>query len=171
MSCDVFFFLLQLLSISAQKESSEASLKAALSTAQEKSVPAIRICQLLCSVHESFPSLQPVMQELGHVGKKGPGFHPSTIFYTRRWESWAAQQWTSASWWPEVISQNRSWEDLLGDLGIQALGCAFLLLERCTMLVLYILRVVKTITDPTLNCVCVSPPQPVLWRHLSNSVT
>ncbi|XP_061306033.1 zinc finger and BTB domain-containing protein 40 isoform X3 [Pezoporus flaviventris] len=59
----------ELLSISAQKESSEASLKAALSTAQEKSVLAIKICQLLCNVHESFPDLQPVMQELGHVGK------------------------------------------------------------------------------------------------------
>ncbi|XP_067167200.1 zinc finger and BTB domain-containing protein 40 isoform X5 [Apteryx mantelli] len=58
----------ELLSISAQKESSEASLKAALSTVQEKSVPAIKICQLLCNVHESFPDLQPVMQELGHVG-------------------------------------------------------------------------------------------------------
>ncbi|NXD15026.1 ZBT40 protein, partial [Nothocercus nigrocapillus] len=58
----------ELLSISAQKESSEASLRAALSTVQEKSVPAIKICQLLCSVHESFPDLQPVMQELGHVG-------------------------------------------------------------------------------------------------------
>uniref|UniRef100_A0A8C0IBV7 Zinc finger and BTB domain containing 40 n=1 Tax=Bubo bubo TaxID=30461 RepID=A0A8C0IBV7_BUBBB len=67
----------ELLSISAQKESSEASLKAALSTAQEKSVPAIKICQLLCNVHESFPDLQPVMQELGHVGKKSTGFHPS----------------------------------------------------------------------------------------------
>ncbi|XP_075762774.1 zinc finger and BTB domain-containing protein 40 isoform X2 [Pelodiscus sinensis] len=58
----------ELLSISSQKESSEASLKAALNTAQEKSVPAIKICQLLCTVHESFPGLQPVMQELGHVG-------------------------------------------------------------------------------------------------------
>ncbi|XP_042650234.1 zinc finger and BTB domain-containing protein 40 isoform X3 [Tyto alba] len=58
----------ELLSISAQKVSSEASLKAALSTAQEKSVPAIKICELLCNVHESFPDLQPVMQELGHVG-------------------------------------------------------------------------------------------------------
>ncbi|KFQ38999.1 Zinc finger and BTB domain-containing protein 40, partial [Mesitornis unicolor] len=58
----------ELLSISAQKESSEASLKAALSTAQEKSVLAMKICQLLCTVHESFPGLQPVMQELGHVG-------------------------------------------------------------------------------------------------------
>lgn len=83
LSCDVFFFLLlQLLSISAQKESSEASLKAALSAAQEKSVPAIKICQLLCSVHESFPDLQPLMQELGHVGKKSTNFHPSVIFYT-----------------------------------------------------------------------------------------
>ncbi|XP_074977327.1 zinc finger and BTB domain-containing protein 40 isoform X3 [Caretta caretta] len=63
----------ELLSISSQKESSEASLKAALSAAQEKSVPAIKICQLLCTVHESFPGLQPVMQELGHVGKKPAG--------------------------------------------------------------------------------------------------
>uniref|UniRef100_A0A8C8BML0 Zinc finger and BTB domain containing 40 n=1 Tax=Otus sunia TaxID=257818 RepID=A0A8C8BML0_9STRI len=63
----------ELLSISAQKESSEASLKAALSTAQEKSVPAIKICQLLCSVHESFPDLQPVMQELGHGNEEKPG--------------------------------------------------------------------------------------------------
>ncbi|KAM9176158.1 LOW QUALITY PROTEIN: zinc finger and BTB domain-containing protein 40 [Mergus octosetaceus] len=58
----------ELLSISAQKESSEASLKSALSTAQEKTVQAIKICQLLCYVHVYFPDLQPVMQELGHVG-------------------------------------------------------------------------------------------------------
>ncbi|XP_075577753.1 zinc finger and BTB domain-containing protein 40 isoform X2 [Pelecanus crispus] len=68
----------ELLSISAQKESSEASLKAALSTAQKKSVLAIKICQLLCNVHESFPDLQPVMQELGHVGllTEGSGEKP-----------------------------------------------------------------------------------------------
>ncbi|XP_075293360.1 zinc finger and BTB domain-containing protein 40 isoform X1 [Opisthocomus hoazin] len=74
----------ELLSISAQKESSEASLKAALSTAQEKSVPAIKICQLLCSVHESFPDLQPVMQELGHVGllTEGSGEKPGI----RKWK-------------------------------------------------------------------------------------
>ncbi|XP_009888131.1 PREDICTED: zinc finger and BTB domain-containing protein 40 [Charadrius vociferus] len=74
----------ELLSISAQKESSEASLKAALSTAQEKSVPAIKICQLLCSVHESFPDLQPVMQELGHVGllTEGTGEKPGI----RKWK-------------------------------------------------------------------------------------
>ncbi|KAM9370164.1 LOW QUALITY PROTEIN: zinc finger and BTB domain-containing protein 40 [Phaethornis superciliosus] len=58
--------LKELLSISAQKESSEASLKAAQSTAQEKYVLAIKICQLLCNVHEYFPDLQPLM--LGHVG-------------------------------------------------------------------------------------------------------
>lgn len=57
-------------------------MKAALSTAQERSVLAIKICQLLCNVHESFLDLQPVMQELGHVGKKNTGFHPSVIFYT-----------------------------------------------------------------------------------------
>ncbi|NXD85217.1 ZBT40 protein, partial [Halcyon senegalensis] len=68
----------ELLSISAQKESSEASLKAALSTAQEKSVPAIKICQLLCNVYETFPDLQPVMQELGHMGflTEGSGEKP-----------------------------------------------------------------------------------------------
>ncbi|XP_010144342.1 PREDICTED: zinc finger and BTB domain-containing protein 40-like, partial [Buceros rhinoceros silvestris] len=73
-----------LLSVSAQNESSEASLKAALSTAQEKSVPAIKICQLLCSVHESFPGLQPVMQELGHVGllTEGSGEKPGI----RKWK-------------------------------------------------------------------------------------
>ncbi|KFP99448.1 Zinc finger and BTB domain-containing protein 40, partial [Haliaeetus albicilla] len=74
----------ELLSISAQKESSEASLKAALSTAQERSVPAIKICQLLCNVHESFPDLQPVMQELGHVGllTEGSGEKPGI----RKWK-------------------------------------------------------------------------------------
>ncbi|XP_021273095.1 zinc finger and BTB domain-containing protein 40 isoform X7 [Numida meleagris] len=74
----------ELLSISAEKESSEASLKAALSTAQEKSVPAIKICQLLCHVHESFPDLQPVMQELGHVGllTEGSGEEPGI----RKWK-------------------------------------------------------------------------------------
>ncbi|NWQ82957.1 ZBT40 protein, partial [Columbina picui] len=84
LSCDVSFLILQLLSISAQKESSEASLKAALSTAQEKSVPAIKICQLLCNVHESFPDLQPVMQELGHVGllTEGNGEKPGI----RKWK-------------------------------------------------------------------------------------
>ncbi|XP_072739980.1 zinc finger and BTB domain-containing protein 40-like isoform X1 [Ciconia boyciana] len=73
----------ELLSISAQKESSEASLKAALSTAQEKSVLAIKICQLLCNVHETFPDLQPVMQELGHVGllTEGSGEKPGI----RKW--------------------------------------------------------------------------------------
>ncbi|NXS94605.1 ZBT40 protein, partial [Jacana jacana] len=75
----------ELLSISAQKGSSEASLKAALSTAQEKSVPAIKICQLLCSIHESFPDLQPVMQELGHLGlltMEGTGEKPGI----RKWK-------------------------------------------------------------------------------------
>ncbi|XP_074017781.1 zinc finger and BTB domain-containing protein 40 isoform X1 [Numenius arquata] len=74
----------ELLSISAQKGSSEASLKAALSTAQEKSVPAIKICQLLCRVHESFPDLQPVMQELGHLGllTEGTGEKPGI----RKWK-------------------------------------------------------------------------------------
>ncbi|XP_054705857.1 zinc finger and BTB domain-containing protein 40 isoform X5 [Grus americana] len=74
----------ELLSISAQKDSSEASLKAALSTAQEKSVPAIKICQLLCNVHETFPDLQPVMQELGHVGllTEGSGEKPGI----RKWK-------------------------------------------------------------------------------------
>uniref|UniRef100_A0A8C8BTN1 Zinc finger and BTB domain containing 40 n=1 Tax=Otus sunia TaxID=257818 RepID=A0A8C8BTN1_9STRI len=95
----------ELLSISAQKESSEASLKAALSTAQEKSVPAIKICQLLCSVHESFPDLQPVMQELGHVGKKSTSFHPSVIFY--RWFG-RLGQFGSGPQCPEKASSKKS---------------------------------------------------------------
>ncbi|XP_035756491.1 zinc finger and BTB domain-containing protein 40 isoform X2 [Egretta garzetta] len=74
----------ELLSIFAQKESSEASLKAALSTVRKKSVLAIRICQLLCNVHESFPDLQPVMQELGHAGllTEGSGEKPGI----RKWK-------------------------------------------------------------------------------------
>ncbi|KAJ7427384.1 zinc finger and BTB domain containing 40 [Willisornis vidua] len=73
-----------LLSISAQKESREISLKAALSTAQEKYVLAMKICQLLYNVYESFPDLQPVMQELGCVGllTKGSGEKPGI----RKWK-------------------------------------------------------------------------------------
>lgn len=51
--------------------SPEASLKAVLSTAKEQSVSPIEICHLLCSVHKSFPGLQPVLQELAHIGKEG----------------------------------------------------------------------------------------------------
>lgn len=39
--------------------------------------------------------------------------------------------------------------------------------------VLYVMRVVEILTDPTLvflNCVCMSPHQPLLSRHLSNLV-
>ncbi|XP_030900146.2 zinc finger and BTB domain-containing protein 40 isoform X1 [Melopsittacus undulatus] len=74
----------ELLTMSAQKESAEATLKAARSTAQEKSVLALKICQLLCNVHESFPDLQPVMQELGHVGllTEGSGEKPGI----RKWK-------------------------------------------------------------------------------------
>lgn len=37
---------------------------------------AIRLCQLLCSVHESCPDLQTVTQELGLVGQKSRSLHP-----------------------------------------------------------------------------------------------
>uniref|UniRef100_A0A2I3TNW4 Zinc finger and BTB domain containing 40 n=1 Tax=Pan troglodytes TaxID=9598 RepID=A0A2I3TNW4_PANTR len=58
----------EILSISSETASPEASLRAVLSRAMEKSVPAIEICHLLCSVHKSFPGLQPVMQELAYIG-------------------------------------------------------------------------------------------------------
>uniref|UniRef100_A0A2K6TP16 Zinc finger and BTB domain containing 40 n=1 Tax=Saimiri boliviensis boliviensis TaxID=39432 RepID=A0A2K6TP16_SAIBB len=60
--------LKEILSISSETASPEASLRAALSRAVERSVSAIEICHFLCSVHKSFPGLQPVMQELADTG-------------------------------------------------------------------------------------------------------
>uniref|UniRef100_A0A8C9M5K1 Zinc finger and BTB domain containing 40 n=1 Tax=Panthera tigris altaica TaxID=74533 RepID=A0A8C9M5K1_PANTA len=60
--------LAEILSISPETASPEASLKAVLSRATEKSVAAVEICSLLCSVHRSFPGLQPVMHELAYTG-------------------------------------------------------------------------------------------------------
>ncbi|XP_069893781.1 zinc finger and BTB domain-containing protein 40 isoform X1 [Dipodomys merriami] len=60
--------LKEILSISSETPSLEASLRAVLSRAMEKSVSAIEICHLLCTVHRSFPGLQPVMQELACIG-------------------------------------------------------------------------------------------------------
>ncbi|XP_058991175.1 zinc finger and BTB domain-containing protein 40 isoform X2 [Mustela lutreola] len=60
--------LKEILSISSETASPEASLKVVLSRAMEKSVSAIEICHLLCTVHRSFPDLQPVMHELAHAG-------------------------------------------------------------------------------------------------------
>ncbi|XP_027697211.1 zinc finger and BTB domain-containing protein 40 [Vombatus ursinus] len=58
----------EILSVSCEPASPEASLKAALSRAQEKSLPTMEICRLLCSLHEVFPDLQAVLQELGNLG-------------------------------------------------------------------------------------------------------
>ncbi|XP_006862395.1 PREDICTED: zinc finger and BTB domain-containing protein 40 [Chrysochloris asiatica] len=58
----------EILNISSETASPEASLRAALSRAMEKSVSAIEICHLLCNVHQSFPGLQPVMEGLAHTG-------------------------------------------------------------------------------------------------------
>ncbi|XP_029084289.1 zinc finger and BTB domain-containing protein 40 isoform X2 [Monodon monoceros] len=58
----------EILSISSETASPEASLRALLSRAMEKTISAIEICQLLCSIHRSFPGLQPVMQELAYAG-------------------------------------------------------------------------------------------------------
>nr|KAF6445636.1 zinc finger and BTB domain containing 40 [Molossus molossus] len=58
----------EVLSIPSAPASPEASLRAALSRAVEKPISVAEICQLLCSVHKSFPGLQPVMQELAHAG-------------------------------------------------------------------------------------------------------
>ncbi|XP_047581093.1 zinc finger and BTB domain-containing protein 40 [Lutra lutra] len=58
----------EILSISSEMASPEASLKVVLTRAMEKSVSAIEICHLLCTVHRSFPDLQPIMHELAHTG-------------------------------------------------------------------------------------------------------
>lgn len=72
--CDGHVFpllhLFQLLLAYPEEEPSTASWKAALSRALARPVPASQICQLLCSTKESFPSLQPVMQELQLAGEK-----------------------------------------------------------------------------------------------------
>lgn len=59
-----------MLSISSETVNPEAALRAVLTKDMEKSVSAPAICRLLCGVHESFPGLQPLMQELAHVGKE-----------------------------------------------------------------------------------------------------
>ncbi|XP_021118683.1 zinc finger and BTB domain-containing protein 40 isoform X5 [Heterocephalus glaber] len=66
--------LKEILSISSETTSPEASLRAVLSRAMEKSVSAIAICHLLCSVHKSFPSLHPVMQELALIDSAKKSF-------------------------------------------------------------------------------------------------
>ncbi|XP_004377204.1 zinc finger and BTB domain-containing protein 40 [Trichechus manatus latirostris] len=58
----------EILSVSSETASPEASLRAVLSRAMEKSVSAVEICHLLCSIYKLFPGLQPVMQELAYVG-------------------------------------------------------------------------------------------------------
>ncbi|XP_012577960.1 PREDICTED: zinc finger and BTB domain-containing protein 40 isoform X2 [Condylura cristata] len=58
----------EILSISSETASPEASLRAVLSRATEKSVSAVEICHLLCRVQGSSPGLQPVMQELARMG-------------------------------------------------------------------------------------------------------
>ncbi|XP_036204763.1 zinc finger and BTB domain-containing protein 40 isoform X5 [Myotis myotis] len=58
----------EILSISSETASPEASLRAVLSRATEKSVSATEMCQLLCSARRCFPGLQPVVQELAHTG-------------------------------------------------------------------------------------------------------
>ncbi|KAM4871964.1 zinc finger and BTB domain-containing protein 40 isoform 2-T2 [Thomomys bottae] len=60
--------LKEILSISSETVGPEASLRAVLNRAMEKSVSAIEICHFLCTVHRSFPGLQPVMQELACIG-------------------------------------------------------------------------------------------------------
>ncbi|XP_043852297.1 zinc finger and BTB domain-containing protein 40 [Dromiciops gliroides] len=58
----------EILSVSCEPASPEASLKAALSRAQEKPLPTMEICRLLCSLQEVFPGLQAVLRELGGLG-------------------------------------------------------------------------------------------------------
>ncbi|XP_037356553.1 zinc finger and BTB domain-containing protein 40 isoform X1 [Talpa occidentalis] len=58
----------EILSISSETASPEASLRAVLSRATEKSVSAVEICHLLCRIHRFSPGLQPVVQELARMG-------------------------------------------------------------------------------------------------------
>ncbi|XP_008846784.1 zinc finger and BTB domain-containing protein 40 isoform X1 [Nannospalax galili] len=58
----------EMLSVSSDTASPGASLRAVLSRAVEKSVSAAAVCRLLCSIHKSFPGLQPIMQELAYIG-------------------------------------------------------------------------------------------------------
>ncbi|XP_012976721.1 zinc finger and BTB domain-containing protein 40 isoform X3 [Mesocricetus auratus] len=58
----------EMLNIISETVSPEAALRTLLSRGSEKSVSVSAICRLLCGVHKSFPSLQPLIQELIHVG-------------------------------------------------------------------------------------------------------
>lgn len=59
----------ELLSIVCENEDCEVSCaKQFLSAVLEKSVPSLKFCQLLCRLQDSFPSLQPLMQELEQLG-------------------------------------------------------------------------------------------------------
>lgn len=62
-----------MLSIPSEAASPEASLRMALSRAMDKSISAAKMCHLLRTVHKSSPDLQPVMQELAHLGKEHCG--------------------------------------------------------------------------------------------------
>nr|XP_033778453.1 zinc finger and BTB domain-containing protein 40 isoform X2 [Geotrypetes seraphini] len=58
----------ELISVSTQKADDGISAEKVLSAALERSVSSVAFCQLLCYVHDSFPSLWPVMQELEQIG-------------------------------------------------------------------------------------------------------
>ncbi|XP_069096809.1 zinc finger and BTB domain-containing protein 40 isoform X2 [Pleurodeles waltl] len=59
----------ELLSVICEKEDCAVScVKQLLSAVLEKSVPSLKFCQLLCRLQESFPGLQPLMQELEQMG-------------------------------------------------------------------------------------------------------
>ncbi|XP_074074285.1 zinc finger and BTB domain-containing protein 40 isoform X2 [Macrotis lagotis] len=58
----------EVLTVSCEPASPEASLRAALSRAQEKALPTMEICRLLCGIQEFCPGLQDVLRELGSLG-------------------------------------------------------------------------------------------------------
>ncbi|XP_030041723.1 zinc finger and BTB domain-containing protein 40-like [Microcaecilia unicolor] len=58
----------ELISVSAQKADDGTSAEKVLSAALERSVSSVAFCQLLCCVHDSFPDLWPVMQDLEQIG-------------------------------------------------------------------------------------------------------
>ncbi|KAM4651622.1 zinc finger and BTB domain-containing protein 40 [Discoglossus pictus] len=58
----------ELLNIPQTKEDSESPSKQVLSAALKQSVPIMQFCDLLCSIEDSAPDLQPVMKEFEQLG-------------------------------------------------------------------------------------------------------
>ncbi|KAM3923229.1 zinc finger and BTB domain-containing protein 40 isoform 2-T2 [Leptodactylus fuscus] len=58
----------QILNIPQQNENGDLPAKLLLSSALQHTVPVLKFCQLLCSLQDSAPDLQPLMKELEELG-------------------------------------------------------------------------------------------------------